>query len=115
MPPPRRRPPRSPEHAALGEALKLLRREADLKQEELADLTGMNFNQIGRIERGQGNPSFTTLMRLTAALEISFGRVAALTDRFLAEEEEEGQRRRDSDQKASTTRSQSASTSSAQP
>jgi hypothetical protein len=54
-------------------------------------------------------------MRLVAALETSFGRVAALTDRFLAEEEGEGHRRRDSDQKASTTRSQSASTSSAQP
>ncbi len=115
MPPPRRRPPRSPEHAALGEAIKLLRSEADLKQEELADIADMNFNQIGRIERGQGNPSFTTLMRLTAALETSFGRVAALTDRFLAEGDGEDQRRRDSDQNSSTTRSQSASTSSAQP
>lgn len=87
MPPPRRRPPRSREHAALGEAIKLLRLESGLKQEELADRADTDFNQIGNIERGQGNPNFRTLMRLTAALGTSFSRIAELTDRFLEEED----------------------------
>ncbi|HEV2727699.1 MAG TPA: helix-turn-helix transcriptional regulator [Solirubrobacterales bacterium] len=80
MPPPRRSKPRSPEHAALGEAVRRLRREAGLSQEQLAERAGTDLTQIGGIERGVRNPSYTTMLRLAAALETSVGELASLAD-----------------------------------
>ena len=82
VPPARRVKPRSPEHAALGEAVKRLRHEADMSQEELADAAGTDLTQVGGIERGVRNPSYTTLLRLAAALDTSVGRIATLADRI---------------------------------
>ncbi len=78
MPPARRVKPRSPDHAALGEALRTLRAEAGLSQEELADAANTDLTQIGGIERGVRNPSFTTLLRLAAALETDVGELVSL-------------------------------------
>ncbi len=64
MPPPRRSKPRSPEHAALGDALRQLRHEAGLSQEQLAEGAQTDLTQVGGIERGVRNPSHTTLLRL---------------------------------------------------
>jgi XRE family transcriptional regulator, regulator of sulfur utilization len=83
MPPPRRKPPLSPEHAALGEAIRVMRLERGLKQEGLADLAGTDHRQVGFIERGQRNPSYTTLLRLAKALETSPGKIATLADRLV--------------------------------
>lgn len=78
MPPRRRRPPRSPEHAALGEAIRQLRQEAGMSQEELAERADTDLSQVGGIERGTRNPSYTTLLRLAAALDTTVGRIASL-------------------------------------
>jgi transcriptional regulator with XRE-family HTH domain len=80
MPPQRRSKPRSPEHAALGEAVRRLRVEADLSQEQLAERAGTDLTQVGGIERGVRNPSYTTMLRLAAALESSVGELASLAD-----------------------------------
>lgn len=80
MPPQRRREPRSPEHAAFGEAVRRLRLEAGLSQEELAERAGKDFTLIGGIERGQRNPSFETLLRIAAGLGTTIGAIAALAD-----------------------------------
>ena len=82
MPPPRRSKPRSPEHASLGEAVRRLRLEAELSQEQLAERAGTDLTQIGGIERGVRNPSYTTLLRLAAALETSVGELTSLADRL---------------------------------
>jgi transcriptional regulator with XRE-family HTH domain len=116
MPPRRKSKPRSAEHAALGEAIRRLRHERGLAQEELADRVETEFTQIGGIERGLRNPSYATLLRIAAALETRPGAIVALADRVLDEEEKGDQREApDSAQTSSTSRSQSASTSSAQP
>lgn len=81
MPPSRRKPPRSSEHAALGEAVRLLRTKAGLSQEALAERAGTDLTQVGGIERGARNPSYTTLLRLAAALETSVGELTSLADR----------------------------------
>ena len=73
MPPPRRSKPRSPEHAALGDALRRLRHEAGLSQEQLAEGAQTDLTQVGGIERGVRNPSYTTLLRLAGALGTSVG------------------------------------------
>lgn len=80
MPPPRQRPPRSAKHAALGEAIRRLRVEAGLSQEELAGRMDTDFTQIGGIERGTGNPSYATLLRLAATLDTPPGAIVSLAD-----------------------------------
>lgn len=82
MPPPRRSKPRSPEHAALGEAVRRLRLEAEMSQESLAEAAGTDLTQVGGVERGVRNPSYTTLLRLAAALGTSVGELTTLADRI---------------------------------
>jgi len=82
MPPPRRSKPRSPEHAALGEAVRRMRTEAEMSQEELAEAAGTDLTQVGGIERGVRNPSYTTLLRLATALETEVGQLTCLADRL---------------------------------
>ncbi|MGN6815559.1 MAG: helix-turn-helix transcriptional regulator [Solirubrobacterales bacterium] len=64
MPPRRRAKPRSPAHAALGQALEELRHEAGLTQEGLAERVGTEFNRIGELERGTTDARFSTLLRV---------------------------------------------------
>jgi len=82
VPPARRSKPRSPEHAALGEAVRTLRRKAGMSQEELADAADTDLTQVGGIERGVRNPSYTTLLRLAAALETTVGELTTLADKL---------------------------------
>jgi transcriptional regulator with XRE-family HTH domain len=82
MPPRRRSTPRSPEHAALGEAVRRLRTGAEMSQEQLAERASTDLTQVGGIERGVRNPSYTTLVRLAAALEVSVGELATLADQL---------------------------------
>lgn len=84
MPPARRKPPHSPELAALGEAVRRLREERGLTQEELGDFLDTDHKLAGEIERGQRNPAFMTLVRLASALETSPGRIVSLADRLHA-------------------------------
>lgn len=83
MPPPRRSKPRSPEHGALGEAVRTIRLEAQLSQEQLAELAHTDLTQIGGIERGVRNPSYTTLLRLANALETTVGEITTLADELV--------------------------------
>lgn len=82
MPPRRKSRPRSAEHAALGEAIRRIRKDAGLSQEQLAELVGTDLTQIGGLERGVRNPSYSTLVRLAAALGVRVGAIAALADRI---------------------------------
>jgi transcriptional regulator with XRE-family HTH domain len=51
-----------------------------MSQEQLAEGAGTDLTQIGGIERGVRNPSYTTLLRLAAALETTVGEIATLAD-----------------------------------
>jgi transcriptional regulator with XRE-family HTH domain len=84
VPPRRRKEPRSPEHAALGEAVRTLRSGAGMSQEQLAEGAGTDLTQVGGIERGVRNPSYTTLLRLAGALGTTVGRVTTLADELRA-------------------------------
>jgi transcriptional regulator with XRE-family HTH domain len=82
MPPRRKTKARTPEHAALGEAIRQTRVKAELSQEELADLVHTDTTQIGGLERGIRNPSYTTLLRLAMALETQVGALTTLADQL---------------------------------
>jgi transcriptional regulator with XRE-family HTH domain len=82
MPPRRKSKPRSPEHAALGAAIQQMREEAGFSQEALAEASNVHLTQIGGMERGVRNPSYSTLLRVARALERQVGEVAMLADRI---------------------------------
>lgn len=61
---------RSPEHRALGQALRDLRAERAMAQMELALASGLDRTYVGGIERGERNPSYTSLRRIARVLGI---------------------------------------------
>lgn len=82
MPPARRSLPRSAAHAALGDALRDLRTARGFTQEDLADAADVHLTHIGGIERGQRNPSYSTLLALAAGLGVQPGELISLADRL---------------------------------
>jgi transcriptional regulator with XRE-family HTH domain len=60
-----------------------LRTAAGLSQEQLADRMATDLTQIGGIERGVRNPSYTTLVRLADALDAPVGTITTLADTLL--------------------------------
>ena len=82
MPPPRRKQPRTPDLAALGKAVEQLRKDRGLTQEELGSLVFTDHNLAGKIERGQRDPHYSTLLRLATALETKPETILALARRF---------------------------------
>ena len=60
-----------------------MRLELGISQEELAERASTDLTQVGGIERGVRNPSYTTLVRLAEALETSVGDLATYADELL--------------------------------
>ncbi len=54
----------------LGNRLRERRRALSLNQEAVAHLAGLNVSNYARIDRGHGNPTFYTLIRLATVLGI---------------------------------------------
>lgn len=80
MPPRRQSTPRSPEHAALGEAVRSLRAEAGMSQEALADAAHVHITLLGPLERGTGNPNYATIVKLAHALKTTPGALVGRAD-----------------------------------
>jgi transcriptional regulator with XRE-family HTH domain len=57
----------------LGQVLRQTRATAQLSVEALAAAAGVSAGSISQLERGRGNPSFLTLRRLAAALDVPLG------------------------------------------
>jgi transcriptional regulator with XRE-family HTH domain len=90
MPPRRRAKPRSADHAALGQAVEELRREAGLTQEGLAERVGTEFNRIGELERGAIDSRFSTLLRLARGLDVEMDEIGSRFERNLREGSKRG-------------------------
>jgi transcriptional regulator with XRE-family HTH domain len=54
--------------------------KAGMTQEEVADGSGMNVEQVGRFIRGQGNPTYDTLQHLCSGLPVSLGELVTLAE-----------------------------------
>src|SRR2546428_6422514 len=63
---------------ALGQQVRQLRLERGLTLEEVAARSGCSLGSLSQIERGLGNPSFATLVRISHALRVSVGRLVEL-------------------------------------
>lgn len=62
----------------IGIIIKERRKELGINQQELADLACVGINSLVAIERGKGNPSLKTLLRIldVLGLEIKLARVS---------------------------------------
>ncbi|MCL1903478.1 MAG: helix-turn-helix domain-containing protein [Oscillospiraceae bacterium] len=47
------------------------RKEKNLTQQQLSDITGINQADISKIEKGNANPSLRTLQRLAAGMDMN--------------------------------------------
>jgi len=56
-----------------GKRLRYLRRDRDITQEHLAELTDLSVNFISLLETGQSSPSFETMVKIAKALEVDVG------------------------------------------
>lgn len=71
----------SPEHSALGRAVRELRPRRGLSQEELGHRATLHRNYIGAIERAEINPTFATLLRLVHGLDVPLSLLVGLYER----------------------------------
>jgi transcriptional regulator with XRE-family HTH domain len=65
---------------ALGRAVRFLREQKGLSQEELATRCRMHRTYVGGIERGERNPTVTVLYRLADGLQTSGSGLLAVAE-----------------------------------
>jgi len=80
-------PAQSVEHDVLGRTVRELRARRALSQEELGSASGLHRNYVGAIERGEINPTFKVLLKLSAGLRVQ------LSELFVLYEERRGEPR----------------------
>ena len=56
---------------SLANRLKQIRKDKELSQQQLADLSNVHISNIGRYERGGANPSAEVLNRIAQSLDVS--------------------------------------------
>lgn len=67
---------------ALGKAIRQLREKRGMTQEAVAHSAGITTATLGVIERGLSNPTWATAKSIGAALDVSIGELAKLSQRF---------------------------------
>jgi DNA-binding phage protein len=53
---------------AFGNRIRLLRRVRNMTQEQLAEKAGLSIEHVGEAERGTGNPTLTSLKKISSGL-----------------------------------------------
>lgn len=87
MPPQRKSKPRSPDHAALGQAIELFIAEnAHMTHETIARDSGLTVKQVGDLVRGQSNPTYLTILKLCRGLHVRPRELMVRVDQLLDEQ-----------------------------
>jgi len=73
-------PPRLPPDPALGRAIRRLREDRGLTQEELASRAGTTFGTVSRLESAKSAPAWATVRALAGALEVDLHGLADAID-----------------------------------
>jgi transcriptional regulator with XRE-family HTH domain len=55
--------------------IRKMRRDKDLSQEELANMSGIHRNHIGKLERLENSPSIDSLIKIAEALKIKLSKL----------------------------------------
>lgn len=71
---------KNPSAVVFGKAIKNLRFERELTQNNLADMINTERSHISDIERGIKSPSLSMIFRLAKALQIPSGELVQLVD-----------------------------------
>jgi transcriptional regulator with XRE-family HTH domain len=72
--------PRSIADRHLASVLRAMREDSGRSQEALAHDAGLTVAALARIERGQANPSWTTVRRIATGLGISLAELGRAVD-----------------------------------
>jgi transcriptional regulator with XRE-family HTH domain len=72
--------PRTEPQPGLGKAIKQLRTERGLSQEELGRRAEIHPTWISHIESGRNNPAWGSVRRIAGALEVRLSELAALSE-----------------------------------
>lgn len=67
---------------ALGAAIRQLREKRELSQEALAERAGLTGRTLSALETGNANPTWATARDLAAALGVSIGELARLSEKY---------------------------------
>jgi transcriptional regulator with XRE-family HTH domain len=59
----------------LGNAIRLLRTQKGLSQEDLATISGLDRTYIGGVERGERNISILNIIKISDALEVDLNSI----------------------------------------
>lgn len=59
----------------LGSRIRTLRKRLGLTQEEMADRCELHWTYIGGLERGERNPTLTTIQRIAAGLHVGLNQL----------------------------------------
>lgn len=57
----------------LGEAIRSARKALGVSQEDFAEMADLHRTYIGQLERGEKNVSFTNILRVARALDLTAG------------------------------------------
>ena len=68
---------RTPPLLSLGSAIRSLRLERDLTQEQLSLIAEVDVSYLGRVERGDNNVAFTTLCKIADGLGVTVSDLTA--------------------------------------
>jgi transcriptional regulator with XRE-family HTH domain len=78
---------RTPELHALGRATRYLRARRELTQERLGQRAGLHRNYVGAIERGEINPTFRVLLKLSHGLDVPLSKLITDTEHLRGEQQ----------------------------
>ena len=70
------------EHQGLARAVRQLRNERGLSQEELAHRAGLTAGAVNAIEGARRNPTWGTVQAVAAGLDVSLADLAALSEKL---------------------------------
>jgi len=68
---------------AFGQAVRAVRTEQGIAQEELASLAEVERSHMGKIERGEHMPTLALILKISSALGISAAELMGATERSL--------------------------------
>lgn len=68
----------APVLVAIGKAVRSIRIERGLSQEDLAHLAGVDVSYLGRVERGDNNVAIITLQKIAVSLGVSVAQLVTV-------------------------------------
>jgi transcriptional regulator with XRE-family HTH domain len=72
---------------ALGKRIQELRKSQSLTQDRLAERCGLTLNYIGKVERGEAQPTLEALLSIANALKSNLSNLFLYLDRPLTKDE----------------------------